>query len=87
MNAPIHIVKGADPVLVVDRLAAVVDELVGERDRTEAVDELAGDDYATLAEAAESFSNIVYEQADSLQPAVVGLWSSGRLCRTVELRC
>lgn len=57
-NAPIHVVKGSDPVLVVDRLAAVVDELVGERDRTEAVDELAGDDYecGAIAMAAASVS-------------------------------
>lgn len=58
MSAPIHIIKGSDPVLVADRLSAVVDELVGERDRTETVDELSGDDYecAAIAMAAASVS-------------------------------
>lgn len=58
VSAPIHIIKGSDPVLVADRLSAVVDELVGERDRTETVDELSGDDYecAAIAMAAASVS-------------------------------
>mgnify|MGYP001312139827 CR=1 FL=1 len=45
MSAPIHLVKGSDPVLLGAMVTKVVDGLVGDRDRTEAVDELSGDEY------------------------------------------
>src|SRR5262249_31642768 len=42
---PVILLKGADPVLLGDALGALLDELLGDGDRTERVDELAGDDY------------------------------------------
>jgi DNA polymerase-3 subunit delta len=55
---PITVLKGSDPVLLVDAVAALVDELLAGRDRTAHVDELAGDDYecAAIVMAASSVS-------------------------------
>jgi DNA polymerase-3 subunit delta len=45
MSPPVILVKGSDPVLVGDVASSTVAELLGDRDRTECVDELAGDEY------------------------------------------
>jgi DNA polymerase-3 subunit delta len=45
MSEPVILLKGSDPVLLGDALTALLDELVGDGDRTERVDEFAGDDY------------------------------------------
>ncbi len=46
MSEPIVVLKGSDPVLLSEAASGAVADLLGDRDRTEAVDELAGDDYA-----------------------------------------
>jgi len=53
---PVHLVRGDDPSLVRDAVRRLVDELVGDEDRSLAVDEHAGDEYecATLADAAQT---------------------------------
>ena len=45
VSAPVILLKGSDPVLVGDVASSTVVELLGDRDRTECVDELSGDDY------------------------------------------
>ena len=45
MSAPIIVLKGSDPVLLVDAVGSLVDQLLDGRDRTEVVDELVGDEY------------------------------------------
>lgn len=42
---PIHLVRGSDPVLVSEAVSALVDELVGNADRSFVLDEFAGDDF------------------------------------------
>jgi DNA polymerase-3 subunit delta len=56
MTPPIHLVRGDDPSLVRDAVLRLVDDLVGEGDRSLVVDEFAGDDYdaAALADAAQT---------------------------------
>jgi DNA polymerase-3 subunit delta len=44
--SPIHLVRGADPVLVADAVRALVTELVGDGDRALTVDELSGTEFA-----------------------------------------
>ncbi len=44
-KAPAYLVHGHDPTLVVDALAGVVDDLVGDLDRSLLVDEFATEDY------------------------------------------
>jgi DNA polymerase III subunit delta len=39
-GAPVHLVKGDDPILLADAVATVIDELVGDGDRTLMLDEL-----------------------------------------------
>ena len=58
MSAPIHLVKGSDPVLVGDATTTLVAGLLAGRDRTEAVDELSGDEFGLdhVAMAASSIS-------------------------------
>jgi DNA polymerase-3 subunit delta len=53
---PVHLVRGDDPGLVRDAVHRLVDELVGDDDRSLAVEELAGDDYSigTLVDAAQT---------------------------------
>ena len=48
---PVHLVKGSDPSLVRDAVHALVDELVGDGDRSLVVDEHAGPDYEVGAVA------------------------------------
>jgi DNA polymerase-3 subunit delta len=45
MSQPVILLKGADPVLLGDALSGLLDEMLGDGDRTERVDEFAGDDY------------------------------------------
>jgi DNA polymerase-3 subunit delta len=45
VNQPVILLKGADPVLLGDALSGLLDEVLGDGDRTERVDEFAGDDY------------------------------------------
>jgi DNA polymerase-3 subunit delta len=56
MTAPVHLVRGGDPSLVRDAVRALVDELVGDGDRTLMVDEHAGEGYevGALADAAQT---------------------------------
>ena len=56
MSPPVHLVRGDDPSLVRDAVSRLVDELVGDGDRTLMVDEHAGDEYeiAALADAAQT---------------------------------
>lgn len=51
---PVHLVRGGDPSLVRDAVHALVEELVGDADRSLVVDEYAGPDYevGALADAA-----------------------------------
>ncbi len=49
MSAPIHIVRGSDPVAVADRLDEVLDGLLDGRARRDVVEELSGDDYECAA--------------------------------------
>ncbi len=44
-RAPIHLVRGGDPVLVADATGELVDELLGDADRGFALDEFTGEDY------------------------------------------
>jgi DNA polymerase III subunit delta len=50
-GAPVHLVKGSDPSLVRDAVQALVEELVGDADRSLVVDEYAGGDYEVGAVA------------------------------------
>lgn len=43
--APVHVLKGSDPTVLGDALRALVDELVGDGDRTLMVEELDADNY------------------------------------------
>lgn len=56
MTRPAFLVRGDDPSLVRDAVRRLVDELVGDEDRTLAVDEHAGEDYecGALADAAQT---------------------------------
>ena len=45
MNEPILLLKGNDPVLLADGAAQAIDEIVGDRVRTEVLDLFVGDDY------------------------------------------
>ena len=45
VSAPVILIKGSDPVLLGDVATTTVADLLGDRDRTECVDELSGDDY------------------------------------------
>ncbi len=45
MSPPVILIKGSDPVLLGDVATTTVADLLGDRDRVECVDELAGDDY------------------------------------------
>ncbi len=45
MSAPIHLIKGNDPVLQADRARDLIHGLVGDGDRSMMVDEYEGDDY------------------------------------------
>jgi DNA polymerase-3 subunit delta len=53
---PVHLVRGEDPSLVRDHVMALVDELVGDGDRSLVVEELSGDDYelAAVVDAAQT---------------------------------
>jgi len=53
---PVHLVRGEDPSLVRDAVARLVDELVGDGDRSLMVDEHAGEEYevTALADAAQT---------------------------------
>jgi DNA polymerase-3 subunit delta len=55
-DAPVHLVRGADPSLVRDAVRALVDDLVGDGDRSLIVDEHAGEGYdvTALADAAQT---------------------------------
>jgi DNA polymerase III subunit delta len=55
-DAPVHLVTGDDPSLVRDAVVALVDELVGERDRNLTVEDIDGDDYdlAAVVDAAQT---------------------------------
>lgn len=44
-DAPIHLVRGSDPVLVSDAVSTLVDELIGDADRSFGLDEFTGEDY------------------------------------------
>lgn len=52
-DPPIHLVKGSDPVLLDDAVRDLVDELVGDEDRSLAVEELDAGDYLDGADASE----------------------------------
>lgn len=52
MTALVHVVRGEDPSLVRDAVRRLVDELVGDGDRSLVVDEYAGDEYEAAALAA-----------------------------------
>jgi len=56
VTAAVHLIRGDDPSLVRDAVRRLVDELVGQEDRSLVVDEFAGDDYeaAALADAAQT---------------------------------
>jgi DNA polymerase-3 subunit delta len=56
VSAPIYLVKGEDESLVRDRVREIVDELVGDGDRSLMVEELSGDDYElrSLVDAAQT---------------------------------
>ncbi len=56
MTAPVHLVRGDDESLVRDAVRALVDELVGDGDRSLVVEELDGDDYelGALVDAAQT---------------------------------
>jgi DNA polymerase III subunit delta len=55
MSPPVHLVRGDDPSLVRDAVIRLVDELVGEGDRTLMVDEHAGEyEVTALADAAQT---------------------------------
>jgi DNA polymerase-3 subunit delta len=58
MSTPMLVLKGSDPVLLGAAAHDTTAALLGDRDRTEAVDELAGDDYeaAAIVMAASSVS-------------------------------
>jgi len=58
MSTPILVLKGGDPVLLGAAAHDAVTELLGDRGRTETVDELSGDDYeaASVVMAASSVS-------------------------------
>lgn len=45
MSAPVHLLKGSDPVQLAERARAVIDESVGDAARGEVLDEFTGDDY------------------------------------------
>lgn len=45
MTAPVYLLKGSDPVLLSDAARALIDEVVGDADRGEVLDEFSGDDY------------------------------------------
>ncbi len=45
MSVPLHLVRGSDPVFVGDTVLALVDELVGDADRSLVLDEFTGEDY------------------------------------------
>jgi DNA polymerase III delta subunit len=49
VTPPVHLVRGDDPSLVRDAVRRLVDELVGDGDRSLVVDEHAGDDYDLMA--------------------------------------
>jgi DNA polymerase III subunit delta len=53
---PVHLVRGADPSLVRDKVRVLIDELVGQGDRALMVDEYAGGGYevGALADAAQT---------------------------------
>lgn len=46
MSEPVAVLKGSDPVLLAEAVAARIDRLVGDRDRTDVVDQFGGDEYA-----------------------------------------
>lgn len=56
MTVPIHVVRGEDPSLVRDAVRKLVDELVGDADRSLVVDEYAGEGYdlGALVDAAQT---------------------------------
>lgn len=55
MSAPVHLFRGDDPSLVRDAVRRLVDELVGDGDRTLVVDEFAGEyDVGALADSAQT---------------------------------
>lgn len=56
VDVPVHLVRGEDASLVRDAVRRLVDELVGDGDRSLIVDEHAGDDYecGALADAAQT---------------------------------
>ncbi len=45
MSAPVHLLKGSDPVLLREATGELVDRLVGDADRNEVLSEFSGDDY------------------------------------------
>ena len=49
MTPPVHLLRGADPVLVADETRRLVTELVGDADRTLAVDEFSGVEFPLAA--------------------------------------
>jgi DNA polymerase-3 subunit delta len=49
VSTPILVLKGSDPILLSAAAHDTVAQLLGDRDRTEAVDELVGDDYEAAA--------------------------------------
>jgi DNA polymerase-3 subunit delta len=53
---PVHLLRGDDPTLLVAAMRTLVDDLVGDTDRSLAVEDLSGDDYqvADLVDAAQT---------------------------------
>ena len=45
MSGELHLLKGADPVLLADAAKEVVDRIVGDADRGEVLEEFSGDEY------------------------------------------